>query len=63
MKNEIELISVIGICLFIIFVMVILPIVLTIRYNKATKKNTKKHIRFDTPYCNFGLEERGLTVK
>ncbi|MCR5638430.1 MAG: hypothetical protein K6F97_06280 [Lachnospiraceae bacterium] len=63
MKNEIELIAVIGICLFIIFVMVILPIVLTIRYNKATKKNTKKntkkHIRFDTPYCNFGLEERG----
>ena len=63
MKNEIELIAVIGICLFIVFVMVILPIVLTIRYNKATKNNTKnntkKHIRFDTPYCNFGLEERG----
>ena len=40
-------------CLLVIFVMVILPIILTKQYYKEQKQNTKKHIRFYTPFCSF----------
>lgn len=65
MGNDIETIVIycfVGfMCLITIFVMVILPIVLTKKYNKDQKKKIKEHVRFTTPYCSFLLEDTGET--
>lgn len=62
MGNDIETIIInlfVGfMCLLTIFVMVILPIILTKQYYKEQKKNLKKHIRFDTPFCSFLWEDQ-----
>ncbi len=44
-------------CLLVVFVMVILPIILTIRYNKEQRKNQKKYVIFKSPYCSFLLDD------
>lgn len=54
-----EIFFVVFICLVVIFVMVILPIILTKQYNKELRQNCTKHIRFDTTFCSFLLEDRG----
>lgn len=50
MGNDIETIIVTcivgSVCLVTIFVMVILPIILTKKYNEEQKKNLKKYVRF-----------------
>lgn len=62
MGNDIETIIIylfVGfMCLLTIFVMVILPIILTKQYYKEQKKNLKKYIRFDTPFCSFLWEDQ-----
>ena len=47
--------------MLVIFVMVILPIILTIKYKKEQRKNLKKYIRFKTPYCSFLFDDTAET--
>ena len=54
-----ETICIVIMCLLVFFVMVILPIILTKQYNKDIRQNCKEHIRFDTKFCRFLLEDRG----
>ena len=56
---DMETIIVVFMCLLVIFVMVILPIILTKQNNKELRQNCTKHIRFDTSFCSFLLEDRG----
>lgn len=49
----IEKIFIVIMCSIIIFVMVILPIILTKKYNKEQEQKVKKHIYFDTFFGRF----------
>ena len=49
----IEKIFIVIMCSIIIFVMVILPIILTKKYNKEQEQKAKKHIYFDTSFGRF----------
>ncbi len=54
-----EAFFVVVLCLIVVFVMVILPIILTKQHNKAVKQNCTDHVRFNTPFCSFLFEDRG----
>ena len=54
-----EAFFVVLLCLIVVFVMVILPIILTKQHNKAVKQNCTDHVRFNTPFCSFLFEDRG----
>ena len=56
-----ETIIVVIMCLIVVFVMVILPIILTKQHNKNLIQNCTDHIRFDTSFCSFLFEDRGET--